>query len=192
MTFQENANSYKKEVVVTQVSAGYQHSVFLDKLGRVYTSGNNDCGQLGLATRSTNLIPMQIDAFDLPALQVAAGDRHTLVLTRDGGLIYSFGSNHTKQLGVRMEGVTSLRPILVQEIAHIPMSRIAAGSFSGSISDDGQVYIWGTGTFGKFATPHRMKKIKQKALQLQIGQDFGVVLTAQTRQLYTWGQNDFG
>ena len=109
---------------------------------------------------------------------MSAGNRHTLVLTKEKGLVYSFGSNQAWELGVKIDAKSSLRPLLIQEIAHIPMGSVSAGSFSGAISrDDGQVYIWGTGTFGKFATPHRMKKIKQKALQLQIGDNFGVVLT---------------
>lgn len=45
------------------------------------------------------------------------------------------------------------------------MKSIAAGSFSSSISkEQGSIYLWGTGTFGKFNTPHRVKKIEQRAL----------------------------
>jgi hypothetical protein len=41
------------------------------------------------------------------------------------------------------------------------MKSIAAGSFSSSISkEQASIYLWGTGTFGKFNTPHRVKKIE--------------------------------
>lgn len=41
------------------------------------------------------------------------------------------------------------------------MRYIAAGSFSGSISyDSGDLYLWGSGVFGEFLTPHRVKTIK--------------------------------
>jgi hypothetical protein len=37
---------------------------------------------------------------------------------------------------------------------------IAAGSFSASISKKNrQVYFWGTGTFGEFKSPYRVKKL---------------------------------
>jgi alpha-tubulin suppressor-like RCC1 family protein len=49
---------------------------------------------------------------------------------------------------------------MVEDISHIPMKYIAAGSFSASIAkDSGSLYLWGTGTFGEFKTPHRVKKI---------------------------------
>jgi hypothetical protein len=58
----------------------------------------------------------------------------------------------------------------VKEISHIPMKFIDAGSFSASIAaESGCVYLWGTGTFGEFAVPHRMKRIKQQAFGLSIG-----------------------
>ena len=54
---------------------------------------------------------------------------------------------------------------LVDEISHIPMRFIAAGSFSGSISEDTRsLFLWGTGAFGEFLTPHRVKKIKGETL----------------------------
>ena len=41
------------------------------------------------------------------------------------------------------------------------MSFICAGGFSASISKEtGSLYLWGTGTFGVFNTPHRVKKIE--------------------------------
>jgi hypothetical protein len=41
------------------------------------------------------------------------------------------------------------------------MKCIEAGSFSGAISEDGSnLFLWGTGAFGVFLTPHRVKKIR--------------------------------
>lgn len=45
------------------------------------------------------------------------------------------------------------------------MRLVAAGSFSAAVSEDGgSVFLWGTGTFGEFMTPHRVKKIKGQAV----------------------------
>jgi len=90
--FRDNASSHKKEVVIKTVSAGYKHTIFLDQHGRVYTCGNNENGQLGLATRSVQPEPMQIDNFEHKAAQVSAGKDHTLILT-DTGLVYACGLN---------------------------------------------------------------------------------------------------
>jgi hypothetical protein len=48
--------------------------------------------------------------------------------------------------------------MLVSEISNIPMRFIAAGSFSGSISHEkGELYLWGSGSFGEFLVPTRIK-----------------------------------
>ena len=72
------------------------------------------------------------------------------------------------------------------------MSYIAAGGFSASISKDaGSLYLWGSGTFGEFQTPHRVKKIESKSIKASIGYQFGMVLT-EDRRIYTWGINANG
>jgi len=40
-------------------------------------------------------------------------------------------------------------------------------------------------------TPHRVKKIDGKAMQVDLGDKFGIVMTEE-RQLYTWGSNSNG
>jgi len=72
------------------------------------------------------------------------------------------------------------------------MSYIAAGGFSASISKDaGSLYLWGSGTFGEFLTPHRVKKVESKSVKASIGRDFGMALT-EDRRIYTWGLNANG
>jgi alpha-tubulin suppressor-like RCC1 family protein len=72
------------------------------------------------------------------------------------------------------------------------MKFVAAGSFSASISETAMdLFLWGTGAFGEFLTPHRVKKIKGQTVQVSIGYGFGVALSNQG-YLYSWGMNDFG
>jgi alpha-tubulin suppressor-like RCC1 family protein len=100
-----------------------------------------------------------------------------LILT-NSGLVYGCGQNNKGQLGVATEHSSSITPVLIEDISHIPMSYIAAGSFSASVSKDtGSLYLWGTGTFGAFKTPHRVKKIEGRVMQVTIGDSFGIVLT---------------
>jgi|LauGreDrversion4_2_1035121.scaffolds.fasta_scaffold3236712_1 hypothetical protein len=50
------------------------------------------------------------------------------------------------------------------------MKFIAAGSFSASISaETRELYLWGSGTFGNFDTPHRVKKITEPVIHVSIG-----------------------
>lgn len=121
---------------------------------------------------------------------ISGGYKHSLILTRSG-LVYSFGSNDEGQLGVPSKRSSSV-PVCIQDISHVPMKFIAAGSFSASISQEtNQLYLWGTGTFGNFHSPHRVKKITENVISVSVGDQFGACLTAE-RSLYTWGINDIG
>lgn len=81
---------------------------------------------------------------------------------------------------------------MVEDISHIPMKTISAGTFSASIAKEtGSLYLWGTGTFGEFKTPHRVRKIDKRVLQVDIGDCFGIALTEENR-IYTWGLNENG
>lgn len=58
------------------------------------------------------------------------------------------------------------------------MHSIAAGSFSAAISEDTKsLFLWGSGAFGEFLTPHRVKKIKGETLHVSVGDGFGMALT---------------
>ena len=52
--------------------------------------------------------------------------------------------------------------------------------------DTGDLYIWGTGVFGEFLTPHRVKTIRGQTQEVAIGNNFGVAIS-KTGNLYTWG-----
>jgi alpha-tubulin suppressor-like RCC1 family protein len=79
-------------VKVVKASAGWKHTTFLDDQNRIYSCGNNENGQLGIASRSVQQVPKLIENFDLQASQVSSGKHHTLILTISG-LVYSVGSN---------------------------------------------------------------------------------------------------
>lgn len=72
------------------------------------------------------------------------------------------------------------------------MKHIAAGSFSASIShDSGDLYLWGSGVFGEFLTPHRVKTIHGVAIDASVGNHFGCAVNREG-MVYSWGHNNSG
>jgi X-linked retinitis pigmentosa GTPase regulator len=71
------------------------------------------------------------------------------------------------------------------------MKKVAAGSFSASLSEVGDLYIWGSGVFGEFLTPHRVKTISGSTVDMCIGYHFGIALNREG-QVYSWGHNSNG
>lgn len=71
------------------------------------------------------------------------------------------------------------------------MRTISAGSFSASISEAGDLYLWGTGVFGEFLTPHRVKTIQGTCIDVSVGNNFGAAVN-RDGYIYTWGINNNG
>ena len=82
---------------VIQISAGSQHSAILKDDGTVYTTGDNQYGQLGINNNDNKYTFTQIPDIT-NAVKIEAGEYHTMVLTSEGTL-YACGNNISGQLG---------------------------------------------------------------------------------------------
>lgn len=71
------------------------------------------------------------------------------------------GSNTQGQLGIGPPSKGSAIPMLLQELSFSRMIIIRAGSFSGALSEDQELFLWGRGIFGEFYTPHRVKSVNK-------------------------------
>ena len=61
-----------------------------------------------------------MESYEHKTHQVACGNSHTLLLTING-LVYGCGSNLEGQIGAITEHGSSINPVLVEDISHIPM-----------------------------------------------------------------------
>jgi alpha-tubulin suppressor-like RCC1 family protein len=65
----------------------------------VYVFGQNSYGELGIGDLDERHVPTKLSLFDnIDISQVAAGNEHTVVLTKSGQ-VYTFGFNGSGQLG---------------------------------------------------------------------------------------------
>ena len=78
--------------------------------------------------------------------QVAAGENHALFLT-EGGQVYATGDNSSCQLAKARDQVPYIhQPIKVEILPEI--DQISCSTYSAAISATGDLYIWGSGSFG--------------------------------------------
>ena len=112
------------------------------------TWGDGTDGKLGHHTEESLHVPYVITAMkQIPIMSAALGRKHSLFLTEEG-MILACGSGQFGQLGLGAIEDVRLTPVLIQGLHSI--TQVAAGDFhSMALNDQGLVYSWGSGSWGK-------------------------------------------
>ena len=176
-----------KEFVPEEIGCGGRHSGVVGQ-GVLYTCGATEAGQCGTGVRFPQLIPAII-SIEEECCNVACGVFHTLVLTRKGR-VYAMGGNSFGQLGIGNRRSQS-SPVLINYLEGKFIKQIACGNFSAALSDRGDLYVWGTGSFGEFNLPSKMLGFSEPIRFVSLGGSFGVAVDTKSN-VYSWGNNRSG
>nr|XP_053635103.1 X-linked retinitis pigmentosa GTPase regulator-like [Cherax quadricarinatus] len=131
------------------IACGRSHTVVSCASGAVYVWGQNGDGQLGTGDKEDHLFPVKVLNLDTPAVAVAAGSIHSVVLT-ESGTLYIWGSNSEGQLG--LEVLEQLTPVFLT--LPEPAINVACGYYhSVAVTESGKVYSWGESEYGKLGLP---------------------------------------
>ena len=135
-----DASSYRVNVTnwanqIKAVSAGANHTMFLNTVGTLWGMGNNGFGQLGDGTQTDRTTPVQVAS---GVSTVSAGYLHSMFLKTDGTL-WGMGRNNSGQLG---DGTQTDRTTPVQ-VASGVSTVSAGGSHTMFLKTDGT--LWGMG-----------------------------------------------
>ncbi len=94
-------NGLPSGVLATAIAAGQSHSLVLGTNGIVYGTGNNHFGQLTdineIGGNRQALTPLENQPHGVPAIAIAAGSNHSLVVGSNGE-VYGTGDNASGQL----------------------------------------------------------------------------------------------
>jgi len=168
-------------VTVIAVAAGRFHSLALTSDGRVYGWGYNGNGQVGDGSTTQRLTPVPLTSLTDAVVAIAAGDSHSLAVTRDG-TVYAWGFNYYGQLG---DGTTMEQHSPVQVSSLRGVMAIAAGAShslalrtDGSLSGD--VWAWGQNSNGLFGDGTTLNAI----LPVRALSGANAVSTATSQSLY--------
>jgi E3 ubiquitin-protein ligase HERC4 len=75
-----------------QINCGSEHTAFLDDVGRLFTCGRGQSGQLGHGSFADEPAPVYVSKIPDKVSEVACGEQHTVALTMKGE-VYVMGSN---------------------------------------------------------------------------------------------------
>jgi alpha-tubulin suppressor-like RCC1 family protein len=152
---------------VASVAIGFEHMVVVTRTGCVYGSGSNAEGQLGLGEEQPgpfqSLTPIALPSPDEAkqeqcgrAVQVAAGNGHTLVLMSTGALL-GVGTAFAGELG--FPHASRLRPAFPG--FGTPLKSVqAVGLSTALVSYSGAVYVSGHNSWGTLYEPRKVEGIE--------------------------------
>ncbi|XP_069576471.1 retinitis pigmentosa GTPase regulator b isoform X3 [Brachyistius frenatus] len=188
-----------KSEKVQLVACGRNHTLICTAQGKVYASGGNSEGQLGLRDCEERTTFHRVGFFDShgPIRMLAAGSNTSAALTASGKL-FMWGDNTEGQIGLGNKSQTSTP----QEVrVGRAVSWVSCGYYhSALVTVDGALYTFGERDSGKLGlgteqlpghrAPQRVKSIKEAVTQVTCGGGHTVVLTED--DVYTFGLGQFG
>src|SRR5690606_4513144 len=109
------ANPTEPDLKFIANASGQSHHLALDSKGRIWAWGNNSDGQLGIGNTRFTKNPMLIKSsrfYGAKIIAIAAGQSHSLALDEQERL-WSWGANHSSQLGNATTESKSTVPLLI-------------------------------------------------------------------------------
>jgi len=140
--------AFPNNAKISKFALGWNHSVAISTESEVFIWGrgslqSSGMPQLGLGTTSDQRYPVFLPFFStIPIVDVAAGDCHTLFLTKDGQ-VYGLGRNDHKELGLN-DKIDRTTPTLITCIQNEFVVQISTGEMlSAVLTKEGKIYYWG-------------------------------------------------
>ncbi|XP_031153119.1 E3 ISG15--protein ligase HERC5-like isoform X1 [Sander lucioperca] len=135
---------------VVSIACGQDHCLAVCASGQVFSWGAGEDGQRGILPRLLCNRPSQVPIpLQLPVIQVACGNSHSLALTK-GGDVFSWGLNSHGQLGLGKEVPRQHTPVLVCALTGVAVTQVSAGaSHSLFLTLPGLVYCCGANKYGQ-------------------------------------------
>ena len=128
---------------VSQLSAGYSHTLALKNDGTVYVWGDNTYGQLGLGNTQAISVPVKINNNTYTA--IGTGTYHSLA-TRSDATVWAWGYNSNGQLGNNSIAQSNI-PVQVSGISGA--TGLAGSGLHSLAAVGGLVYAWGYNGYGQ-------------------------------------------
>jgi alpha-tubulin suppressor-like RCC1 family protein len=184
---------WKKDSKPVRVVCGGLYSGLITEKGEVYTWGQDDYNQLGLAKGGSGHKTKTPKKISLPdyIIDFTAGHYHSLALTKDGN-IYVWGENQRGELGL---GHQKPVPSPVRNPNLKDVVRIVCGSrHSAAMTADGKIYTWGCNDYaalGRETAGEDPMVVAEGAVDIAAGGNFCLVKLRKGGFLF-WGNNAEG
>ncbi|CAH2071120.1 unnamed protein product, partial [Iphiclides podalirius] len=196
-------SNWKESNHLQLVAAGEFHTLYLTNQGHLYSCGNNDVGQLGRQTESTDgESPDLVETFKgCTVSTVACGIQHSMALD-EWGQPFSWGSDSMGQLGSNLGAHAQDKPKIIKFLATKNVIQIACGSYhSIALTNNGDLYSWGANSYGqcglgnmtnKETTPQQITSLLGVPITLVVCGSNHTFVLSKSGAVFGWGKNNNG
>ncbi|XP_060234758.1 secretion-regulating guanine nucleotide exchange factor isoform X2 [Meriones unguiculatus] len=193
---------------IRQVACGWDFTIMLTEKGQVLSCGSNAFGQLGVPHGPRKcVVPRAIECLREEVACVAAGLRHALATTVSGS-VFQWGTGLASSGQRLCPGKTLPLFLTAKEPSRVTglensraVCAVAGSAHSASLTDTGELYVWGSNKHGQLASLAAFLLLPQR-IEARCFQDEKVTavwsgwthLVAQTEtgKVFTWGRADYG
>jgi alpha-tubulin suppressor-like RCC1 family protein len=174
------------------------HTCAVTTDGSVACWGYNEFGQLGDGTHISRSVPVEVQGLTGKAAVVAAGERHTCVITEPGG-IQCWGNNELGQLGNGETAYERLSPVDVAGLTSGVIGISAAGNQTCALATGGAVSCWGNNKYGQLGdgtselrrSPVAIDGLEQGVARVAAGWNHTCAVMG-NGEVKCWGWNYYG
>jgi alpha-tubulin suppressor-like RCC1 family protein len=182
-----------------QISAGNNHSLSIDKNGRLWSWGFNNTGQLGDNTIVSKRTPVSVLGAVKTFCKISAGSSNSYGIDKNGRL-WAWGSNSHGELG-RNNTLQANTPVSVlgatKTFCDISANNFFSFRYAIGITNNGGVWGWGSHAGGNFFglpltnTPLSVLGLNKTFCDISTGRDHSTVIDKNGR-IWNWGINISG
>lgn len=188
-------------ISITHITCGSYHTAAVSSNGELYTWGGGMYGKLGHGNERGHSQPKRVEALvGAIVSSVACGSRHTAIVTSKGK-VYSWGDRENGVAGHSDPEGHQYTPKIIEALDNEKVTQISACGFhTGCLTEDGKVYTWGEGKFGRLGSGNERHCTSPRIVESFVGQSptqiacggfHSAVITADGR-LATFGGGEHG
>ncbi|MCX6854846.1 MAG: S8 family serine peptidase [Verrucomicrobia bacterium] len=134
--------AYHELTNIVAITAGNGFALGVDDIGRVFSWGRNDLGQLGTGSPFDSSRPQEIAALGTDGVGAIASGRESSIALLSNGEVMSWGRNQRGELGIGRLDETLL-PVQVPGISGVALARAGRSPAAAVRKQDGSWLAWG-------------------------------------------------
>jgi alpha-tubulin suppressor-like RCC1 family protein len=177
---------------ITQIAAGYYHSLALSSEGKVFAWGKNDVGQLGIIDSNPfSLLPVTVAIPGKILISQISTTSTFSVALGINNVIYGWGNNSNGVLNMSSEQVSFNVPIVIYNNTKQVKTVIALAETIVVLFFDGDVYTFGksniNGALGRFNSTSLL--VLQDIIEISAS-GYSNIARRSDGKILMWGLND--